>query len=73
VLDMSLGKSTHITEQVSFRFSLDFFNVFNKVDFTNPGLTITNTTTFGNITSQFAPANRTNGARWIQFGARVEF
>jgi hypothetical protein len=72
-LDLSLGKSTRITEQVSFRFSLDFFNVFNKVDFNNPGLTITNTTTFGNITSQFTPTNRTNGARWIQFGARVEF
>jgi hypothetical protein len=72
-MDISLGKSTTITEHVSFRFSLDFFNVFNKVDFTNPALAITNTTTFGNITSQFTPANRTNGARWIQFGARVEF
>ena len=60
-------------EQVSFRFSFDFFNVFNKVDFANPALAITNTSTFGNITSQFTPTNRTDGARWIQFGARVEF
>lgn len=72
-MDISLGKSTSITEQVSFRFSFDFFNVFNHVNFTNPALAITNTTTFGNITSQFTPPNRTDGARWIQFGARVEF
>lgn len=72
-MDISLGKSTQITEHVRFRFSFDFFNVFNKVDFANPALAITNTTTFGNITSQFTPTNRTDGARWIQFGARVEF
>jgi hypothetical protein len=72
-VDVSIGKATRITEQVSFRFSLDFFNMFNHVDFANPALAITNTTTFGNITAQFTPTNRTNGARWIQFGARVEF
>jgi len=51
----------------------DFFNVFNHVDFANPALAINNLTTFGNITSQYTPGNRTNGARWIQIGARVEF
>ena len=51
----------------------DFFNVFNHVDFANPALAINNLTTFGNITAQFTPTNRTNGARWIQIGARVEF
>ena len=54
-------------------FSADFFNVFNHVDFANPGLSLTGPTTFGVITSQFVPANRTSGSRWIQLSMRVEF
>jgi len=71
--DLSLSKKTRVTEQVSFIILFDFFNVFNHVDFANPGLAINNVTTFGNITAQYTPTNRTNGARWIQIGARVEF
>jgi hypothetical protein len=72
-LDLSLAKRTSITEHVSFTFLFDFLNAFNHVDFANPTLAITNLTTFGNITDQFTPTNRTNGARWIQFGARISF
>jgi hypothetical protein len=72
-LDTSLGKKTNITERVNATFSADFFNVLNKVDFANPGLSLTSPTSFGVITSQFVPANRTSGSRWIQLSLRVEF
>jgi hypothetical protein len=74
-LDMSLGKKTNIGGEngVNVTFAFDFFNVFNKVDFANPSLDLTNPRAFGVITSQFTPPSRTVGSRWIQFGMRVEF
>src|SRR5207244_1564697 len=72
-LDMSLGKKTTIAEKVSVTFALDFFNVFNHVDFNNPNLDLTNPRGFGVITTQLTPPARVAGSRWIQFGMRVEF
>jgi hypothetical protein len=74
-MDVSLGKSTSVTERVAVRYSFDFFNVFNHPNLANPGaLTVnSNTGSFGVISTQFIPPNRTNGARWIEFGLRVEF
>lgn len=72
-LDISLGKKTAIKEGVSLVFALDFFNVFNKVDFNNPSLDLNNQRAFGVITTQFTPPDRVTGSRWIQFGMRVEF
>jgi hypothetical protein len=74
--DFSIGKRTQIVSgdhPVTFRFSFDFFNIFNKVDFNNPSLDLNNPRGFGVITSQFTPPNRIDGSRWIQFGARFEF
>ena len=68
-----LGKTTHITERVTTRFSVDFFNIFNHPNFANPSLSYTSPQAFGVITSTFTPPNRTNSARWIEFGLRVEF
>ena len=75
-MDFSLGKRTTIIageHPVTMRFSFDFFNLFNKVDFNNPSLDLNNPRGFGVITSQFTPPNRVDGSRWIQFGARIEF
>jgi hypothetical protein len=50
--------------------------MFNHQNFANPGttgLTLTNPAAFGVITGTATPANRTNAARWIEFGLRVEF
>jgi len=44
-LDASLGKKTNITERVNMTFAADFFNVLNKVDFSNPGLNLAAPTT----------------------------
>ena len=73
-LDMSLGKKTALTEKVSMSFSADFFNIFNHVNFVDPTLDISQSASFGVISSQLIPTNRdTSGARWIQLGLRFDF
>jgi hypothetical protein len=75
--DMSAGKSTKINEKFAVRFSGDFFNIFNHHNFADPslgtGLNLQNPNAFGVITRTFIPGGRTNSARWIQFGLRLEF
>jgi hypothetical protein len=87
-LDASFGKSTAITERVHVNFAADFFNIFNHVIYCDPGQQNGNTTlsncngslslatglqNFGVISTQFVPANRTSGSRWIQLSLRFEF
>jgi len=71
--DMSLGKTTNITERVKVVFSADFFNLFNHVNFLDPSFDTTNPSTFGVINTQLVPADRIQGSRWIQMGLRFEF
>jgi hypothetical protein len=72
-LDFRVGKQTRITERVRFEFSFDFFNVFNHLNLNAPSLSLNAPANFGVFTSQVTPVNRTDGARWIQFGSRVSF
>jgi carboxypeptidase family protein len=72
-MDMSLGKTTNITERVKLVFSADFFNIFNHVNFLDPSFDTTNPATFGVINTQLVPADRIQGSRWIQLGLRVNF
>jgi hypothetical protein len=72
-LDMRFGKSTKITEQVRAEFSFDFFNIFNHPNFLDPSFDVTNPANFGVINTQLIPADRISGARWIQFGFRIDF
>jgi hypothetical protein len=72
-LDFRVGKQTRITERVQLEFSADFFNVFNHVNLTAPSLSLNSPANFGVFTSQVTPPNRTDGARWIQFGLRISF
>jgi hypothetical protein len=72
-LDFRVGKETRISERVRFEFSFDFFNIFNHVNLNAPSLSLNSPANFGVFTSQFIPSNRTDGARWIQFGSRVSF
>lgn len=72
-LDLSLGKSTRVTERVGLRFSFDFFNIFNHVDFDPPSLSLLDPRAFGVITSQVSALRRLASSRWIQFGFRVDF
>jgi len=72
-LDWRVGKITSLHERVKFEFSADFFNALNHVNFLDPALNTQNPRNFGVITTQFVPANRNSGARWIQFGTRLSF
>jgi hypothetical protein len=72
-VDMSLGKTTNITERFKLVFSADFFNIFNHVNFLDPSFDTTNPSTFGVINTQLVPADRIQGSRWIQLGLRVNF
>ena len=71
--DLSVGKTTRITERVNFRFSADFINIFNRVNFNNPGTSLQNRANFGVISSQFVSDLQNIFPRRIQFGARFEF
>ncbi len=73
-MDMSFGKMTQIGERLNMRFSADFFNIFNHANFNNPAsLSLQNQQGFGVITTTNTPPNRTNSARWIELGLRLEF
>jgi len=64
--DVSLGKNFSITERVNFKFSADFFNIWNHPIFASPN-NIFNGLGFGTITS-------TKGTpRLIQFSGRFSF
>ena len=72
-VDMRFGKSTTIKERLKLGFSADFFNIFNHENFANPTTTVTSPATFGVITATYTPPNRTNSARWIEMGLRLDF
>jgi hypothetical protein len=71
--DMRLGKTTTVKEKIKVGFSADFFNIFNHENFANPTTTFSSPATFGVITATYTPPNRTNSARWIEMGLRVDF
>ncbi|MDQ3756082.1 MAG: carboxypeptidase-like regulatory domain-containing protein [Acidobacteriota bacterium] len=70
-LDFSLGKETSIGERARFTITADFFNVFNRVNFLNPGLSLGNPAGFGVVTGAFTTGNLAQ--RRIQVGGRFEF
>jgi len=72
-LDSRLGKTTSFRERYKVEISADFFNLFNHVNFFDPSLNINTPATFGVISTELVPANRTQGSRWIELGLRVSF
>ncbi|HXY24786.1 MAG TPA: carboxypeptidase-like regulatory domain-containing protein [Candidatus Acidoferrum sp.] len=72
-LDSRLGKITTFHERFKAEISADFFNIFNHVNFFPPTLNLQNPATFGVISQELIPADRTQGSRWIQLGLRVSF
>jgi hypothetical protein len=72
-LDSRLGKVTSFHERFKIEFSADFFNIFNHVNFFDPSFNKLSPQTFGVISQELVPANRTQGSRWIQLGLRVSF
>jgi len=72
-LDARLGKTTSFHERYKVEFSADFFNIFNHVNFFQPSMNLQNPATFGVISQELIPADRTQGSRWIELGLRVSF
>ncbi|HYK88038.1 MAG TPA: TonB-dependent receptor [Acidobacteriota bacterium] len=71
--DIALQKKAKITEGQTVSFRAEFFNIFNRPHFANPGTNISSPSSFGRIT---APMNReigTGTARQIQFMLRYAF
>ena len=64
--DFSVGKSTPIREGVSLVFRAESFNVFNRVQFGDPGLTLASSS-FGLLTTQ------ANLPRSFQFSLRANY
>ena len=65
--DISLVKTTHITERQQIIFRAEFFNAFNHAQFGNPALAIDSPATFGQITTT------TVNPRLIQFALKYIF
>jgi hypothetical protein len=64
--DLSLFKEFFPREYLRIQFRAEFLNAFNRVQFSGPNTTVTNTS-FGVISSQ------ANSPRQIQFGLKIIF
>jgi hypothetical protein len=66
--DASLIKRFSIREGMSLQFRFEMLNLFNRHYFAGPGMTMSDTATFGNITRTGGGSNRTG-----QFGLRLDW
>lgn len=53
--DFGMLKHTQITESIAFDLRVEFFNIFNHTQFTNPGGNINDSSSFGIVTNTQAP------------------
>jgi Carboxypeptidase regulatory-like domain/TonB dependent receptor len=73
--DMSLEKTTTLTEKTALIIRMDAFDVLNHVNFGNPVLSATGaaTSTFGQISSTRTAVGDAGSSRQLQFAARFQF
>lgn len=73
-LDFSISKVTKITERLRHEFRLEAFDLLNRPNFGNPGLTAqVNSSSFGVIRSTRFPTGDSGSARQLQFGMKLIF
>ena len=65
-VDLGLFKRFRFTDSMNIQFRAEFFNLFNTVNFNNPGTTVATSATFGRITAAQDP-------RIMQFGLKFVF
>ena len=65
--DMSVSKTTRITERLAMKFSMDIINAFNHPNMADPSTDISNSNGFGVLTGT------QNVPRYIQWGVRFDF
>jgi hypothetical protein len=70
--DVALSKITTIKERFTFQLRFEFYNLFNRTQFTKPDTNIQDAL-FGYSTSQVGQNDGTTGARQVQIGAKLSF
>jgi hypothetical protein len=70
--DMSLAKTTALTERFKLQMRIESYNLFNRTHFAKPDNNIGDAN-FGFSTSQVGQNDGTTGARQIQFGLKLNF
>jgi hypothetical protein len=70
--NVSLSKTTRIKEKADFQLRFEFYNLFNRTQFTKPDATIGDPL-FGYSTSTVGQNDGTTGARQVQIGAKLNF
>ena len=74
--DLNLMKNTHINERINLQFRAECYNVFNRIQFAQPGTssdTIASPGTFGQSLSTITQADGTTSARQIQLALKLIF
>jgi hypothetical protein len=71
--DMTLKKTTALTERIKLDIRSEFYNIFNRTQFSLPGNNIASSGTFGKSFSQAGRPDGTSGARQIQFATKIIF
>ena len=70
--DFNLAKTTTITERVHLQLRFEFYNMFNRTQFTKPD-NVVGDPNFGYSTSQVGQNDGSTGARQVQIGAKLQF
>lgn len=71
--DTVLQKTTRIFERMSVQFRAEVYNLFNRVQFNQPGNLTSDPGTFGQSTDEVTRPDGTSGARQVQFGLKFQF
>ncbi len=74
--DVNLVKNTHFTERVNLQFRAEVYNVFNRIQFDQPGAsgnTLASPDTFGQSLSTITQPDGTTSARQIQLALKLIF
>jgi len=68
-----LQKTVNFSERATLQFRCETYNVFNRVQFSQPGNLTSNPGTFGQSTAEVRQPDLTTGARQIQVGIKLSF
>ncbi len=71
--DASLSKDTSLGEHLKLESRFEVYNVFNRIQFDQPGNLVTDPGTFGTSTATLSQSDGTTSARQIQFAMKLKF
>lgn len=71
--DVVLQKNTRVSERARVEFRIEAYNLFNRVQFNQPGNLTSDPGTFGQSTGEVTRPDGTSGARQVQLGLRFQF